>query len=106
MQFSRLEAFLGAGLTDSGNNAWNRVPEKYRDDVQAAAEEMIEKHDQEEIQQEQQIIEDLKKQGMQVNELTPESLAQIKKKARSLYDQFSDSIGKEFVQKSVNFVNE
>lgn len=95
-----------AFLLAMSDNAWNRVSEEYRDDVQAAAEEMIANHDQEEIQQEKQIIEDLKKQGMQVHELTPETLAKIKEKARGLYDKFSESIGKDFVQESVDFVNE
>lgn len=86
--------------------AWQRIPEQYRDDVQAAASEMIEQHDREEIAQEKDIIEELRQKGMQVNELTPEAREAIRKQARSLYDQFEKDIGADFVKTSVDFVEQ
>lgn len=88
------------------DRAWQKIPEQYRDEVQAAANEMIEQHNREEIAQEQNIIDELRQKGMQVNELTPDAREAISEMARGLYDGFEKDIGAEFIKTSVDFVEQ
>ncbi|MFN3278159.1 MAG: DctP family TRAP transporter solute-binding subunit [Paracoccus hibiscisoli] len=96
------DSFLLA-LSDS---AWNRIPEANRDAVQQAADEMIAEHDAEEIAAEQAIIVQLQEQGMQVNEFADGELARVQEIARAIYPQFEEQIGTEFMQKSLEFVQQ
>lgn len=96
------DAFLLA-LSD---NAWQRIPEEYRDEVQQAANEMTTERNRIEIAQEQEIIEKLKDKGMQVNRLAEGELERIQARAQGIYSEFSDTIGEEFMQKSLDFVNQ
>ncbi|MEC5292474.1 DctP family TRAP transporter solute-binding subunit [Aurantimonas sp. C2-6-R+9] len=86
--------------------AWEKIPQEQRAAVQEAADEMVKKHDAEEIAQESKIIEELKQLGMQVNELPPEEKAKVQEVARGIYAQFGDKIGKEFMETSLNFVSQ
>lgn len=96
------DAFLLA-LSD---NAWQRIPAEYQDEVQQAANEMTAERNQTEIDQEQEIIEKLKGEGMQVNQLADGELERIQATAQGVYSEFSDTIGEEFMQKSLDFVNQ
>lgn len=96
------DSFLLA-LSDS---AWDRIPEASRDAVQQAADEMIAEHDAEEIAAEQAIIVQLQEQGMQVNEFADGELARVQEIARAIYPQFQEQIGAEFMQKSLEFVQQ
>ena len=96
------DSFLLA-LSDS---AWDRIPEASRDAVQQAADEMIAEHDAEEIAAEQAIIVQLQEQGMQVNEFADGELARVQEIARAIYPQFEEQIGPEFMQKSLEFVQQ
>ncbi|MFN4062419.1 MAG: DctP family TRAP transporter solute-binding subunit [Paracoccus hibiscisoli] len=96
------DSFLLA-LSDS---AWDRIPEASRDAVQQAADEMIAEHDAEEIAAEQAIIVQLQEQGMQVNEFADGELALVQEIARAIYPQFQEQIGAEFMQKSLEFVQQ
>lgn len=96
------DSFLLA-LSDS---AWDRIPEASRDAVQQAADEMIAEHDAEEIAAEQAIVVQLQEQGMQVNEFADGELARVQEIARAIYPQFEEQIGAEFMQKSLEFVQQ
>lgn len=96
------DAFLLA-LSDA---TWQRIPEEYRDEVQQAANEMTAERNQIEIDQEQEIIEKLKAEGMQVNQLAEGELEKIQATAQSTYSTFSDTIGEDFMQQSLDFVSQ
>lgn len=88
------------------NKAWDSIPEDQREAVQQAADEMIAEHDAEEIAAEQDIIAKLQAEGMQVNQFADGELAKVQEIARSIYPQFQDQIGAEFMQKSLDFVQQ
>lgn len=88
------------------NGAWERIPEEQREAVQEAADEMIEAHNSEEIAAEQDIITQLQEQGMQVNQFADGELARVQEIARGIYPQFEEQIGAEFMQKSLDFVQQ
>lgn len=96
------DSFLLA-LSDS---AWQSIPEASREAVQQAADEMIAEHDAEEIAAEQEIIGQLREQGMQVNEFTDDELSRVQEIARGIYPQFEEQIGAEFMKKSLEFVQQ
>ncbi|MDN7131226.1 DctP family TRAP transporter solute-binding subunit [Halomonas sp. MC140] len=95
-----------AFLLALSQSAWDRIPEDYRDEVEQAAQEMIDERNTQEIEQEQEIIAQLKDEGMQVNSFAEGELEKVQGIARAVYGQFSESIGEDFMQKSLNFVTE
>lgn len=95
-----------AFLLALSQSAWERIPEEYREEVEQAAREMISERNSQEIQQEQEIIEQLKSEGMQINSFSEGELDKVQGVARGVYGQFSESIGADFMQKSLNFVTE
>ncbi len=95
-----------AFLLALSQSAWDRIPEDYRDEVEEAAREMTSERNSLEIEQEQEIIEKLKDEGMQVNSFAEGELERVQEIARGVYDQFSDEIGDDFMQKSLDFVSE
>jgi TRAP-type transport system periplasmic protein len=84
--------------------AWERIPEEHRAAVEEAAAQMIEEHDAEEIAQEEEIITELEELGMQVNRFEDGELASTQEIARGIYDEFADQIGQDFMQMSLEFV--
>jgi tripartite ATP-independent transporter DctP family solute receptor len=112
-KFSEVQGHLNITqhLADSflvalSQNAWNRIPEEQRSAVQEAADQMIAEHDAEEIAAEAAIIVQLQEQGMQVNQFAEGELGRVQEIARSIYPQFADQIGAEFMQTSLEFVQE
>lgn len=93
-------------LVALSNSAWEQIPEDYRDEVQAAADEMIVEHDAEEIAAEEEIIAQLEERGMQVNRFADGELERVQEIARGIYPEFEEQIGREFVQMSLEFVAE
>lgn len=93
-------------LVALSGNAWDSIPEEHREAVQQAADEMIAEHDAEEIAAEQDIIAKLQDEGMQVNHFADGELERVQEIARSIYPEFEDQIGAEFMQKSLDFVNQ
>lgn len=93
-------------LVALSKSAWNRIPENHREAVQIAADEMIAEHDVNEIAAEQSIIGKLQEQGMGVNYFADGELARVQEIARSIYPQFEEQIGAEFMEKSLNFVSQ
>jgi tripartite ATP-independent transporter DctP family solute receptor len=91
-------------LVALSSSAWDRIPEDWRDEVEAAADEMIAEHDAEEIAAEADIIAQLEERGMQVNRFAEGELERVQAIARGIYPQFEEQIGAEFVQKSLDFV--
>lgn len=91
-------------LVALSNSAWERIPEDFRDEVQAAADEMIAEHDAEEIAAEEDIIAQLEERGMQVNRFADGELERVQEIARGIYPEFEEQIGSEFVQMSLDFV--
>lgn len=88
------------------NQAWDRIPEEYHEDVQAAADQMIEEQEAAEIANEEEIVSQLQEEGMQVNEFEDGELERVQQMARSIYPQFEDQIGADFMQRSIEFVNQ
>ncbi|SFQ07103.1 DctP family TRAP transporter solute-binding subunit [Tranquillimonas alkanivorans] len=86
------------------NNAWEQIPEEHRAAVEEAAAQMIKEHDAEEIAQEEEIIEKLKGEGMQVNRFSDGELEKTQEVARGIYDQFREQIGSDFMDQSLEFV--
>jgi TRAP-type transport system periplasmic protein len=86
--------------------AWNKIPEAHQEAVRKAAATMIEEHDAEEIAQEGEIIEKLRGAGMQVNEFAAGELERVQEIARGIYPEFAELIGQEFMEKSVDFVQQ
>ena len=86
--------------------AWDRVPEDSRDAVQQAADEMIAEHNSVEIAAEQDVVVQLQEQGMQVNMFADGELAKVQEIARGIYPKFNEQIGSEFMQKSLDFVQQ
>ncbi|OAL59043.1 hypothetical protein A6R74_07620 [Halomonas sp. ALS9] len=95
-----------AFLLSLSQSAWERIPEEYRDEVEQAASEMAHERNTIEIEQEQAIVEKLKNEGMQVNVFAEGELEKVQEIARGVYGQFSENIGEDFMQKSLNFVTE
>ena len=93
-------------LVALSGSAWDRIPEDYRDEVQAAADEMIAEHDANEIAAEEKVIAELQEKGMTVNRFADGELARVQEVARSIYPQFKDKIGADFVDESLAFVGE
>jgi tripartite ATP-independent transporter DctP family solute receptor len=93
-----------AFLLALSKSAWDRIPDEYRDEVKQAAQEMTNERNTLEMEQEQEIIEKLKEEGMQVNSFAEGELEKVQEIARGVYDQFSDEIGEDFMQKSLDFV--
>ena len=56
--------------------------------------------------QEQKFLADLKKAGMQINDLTPEQKAAFVKATQPVYDQFKDQLGAELVEAAKKVANE
>lgn len=84
--------------------AWERIPEEHRAAVEEAAAQMIEERNAEEIAQEEEIIGQLQEAGMQVNRFEEGELQRTQEAARGIYDQFRDQIGSEFMDQSLDFV--
>ncbi|MGM0982967.1 MAG: DctP family TRAP transporter solute-binding subunit [Pseudomonadota bacterium] len=95
-----------AFLLALSKSAWDRIPEDYHDEVEQAAHEMTSERNSLEIEQEQGIIEKLKDEGMQVNSFEEGELEKVQKIARGVYDEFSDEIGEDFMQNSLDFISE
>ena len=55
---------------------------------------------------EQEIIAKLQEQGMQVNHFAEGELARVQEIARGIYPQFEEQIGADFMQKSLEFVQQ
>lgn len=91
-------------LVALSNRAWESIPVEHRNAVQQAADEMIEEHDSEEIDAEQDIIAKLQEQGMQVNHFAEGELERVQEVARGIYPDFEAKIGKDFMQMSMEFV--
>ena len=88
------------------DRAWNRIPEESRSAVQEAADEMIAAHNSAEIAAEQDVVVQLQEQGMQVNMFAEGELEKVQEIARGIYPRFNDQIGAEFMQKSLDFVQQ
>lgn len=88
------------------DRAWNRIPEESRSAVQEAADEMIAAHNSAEIEAEQDVVVQLQEQGMQVNMFAEGELEKVQEIARGIYPRFNDQIGAEFMQKSLDFVQQ
>lgn len=88
------------------DRAWNRIPEESRSAVQEAADEMIAAHNSAEIAAEQDVVVQLQEQGMQVNMFAEGELEKVQEIARGIYPRFNDLIGAEFMQKSLDFVQQ
>jgi tripartite ATP-independent transporter DctP family solute receptor len=85
-------------------SAWDRIPDEHRAAVEEAADEMIEERNAREIAQEEEIIAQLQEAGMQVNRFEEGELQRTQEAARGIYDQFRDQIGSEFMDQSLEFV--
>lgn len=95
-----------AFLLSLSKSAWERIPQEYHDEVEQAANEMTNERNRIEIEQEHAIIEKLKNEGMQVNTFAEGELEKVQEIARGVYGEFSEDIGEDFMQKSLNFVSE
>ncbi|NWO10559.1 DctP family TRAP transporter solute-binding subunit [Chromohalobacter salexigens] len=94
-----------AFLLSLSESAWDRIPEDYHDEVERAAQEMIKERNKIAIEQEQTIIGKLKKKGMQVHSFSEGERKKVQEIARGFYDQFRENIGKDFMKKTLGFVN-
>lgn len=104
-QLNMTQHIADSFLLGLSSKAWGRIPAQYQGAVMEAAHEMITEHDAQEIQQEQEIIEKLKAQGMQVNHFADGELEKVQKIARGIYGEFEDQIGADFTKESIDFVN-
>ena len=104
-QLNMTQHIADSFLLGLSSKAWGRIPEKYQGAVMDAAQQMIKEHDAQEIQQEQEIIDKLKQQGMQVNYFADGELAKVQKIARGIYGEFENQIGADFTKESIDFVN-
>lgn len=104
-QLNMTQHIADSFLLGLSSKAWDRIPEEYHAAVMEAAQEMIKEHNAQEIQQEQEIVEKLKDQGMQVNTFADGELEKVQEIARGIYGDFEDQIGADFTQESIDFVN-
>ena len=84
--------------------AWDQIPEEHRAAVEEAAAEMIEERNAQEIAQEEEIIAQLQEAGMTVNRFEEGELQRTQEAARGIYEQFREQIGSEFMDESLDFV--
>ena len=84
--------------------AWDGIPVQYRDKVQQGALEMVKQHDAKEIAEEDKIIKELAGKGMKAVHFAEGEKAKVQKIARSIYPQFRDKIGSDFMTISLDFV--
>jgi TRAP-type transport system periplasmic protein len=81
---------------------WEKLNEEQRKIIKEASIEARDYMRQLGIDAEDSIIEELKKEGMEVTELTPEQLNAFKEATKDVWRGFEDEIGKEFLEKFLN----
>jgi len=81
---------------------WNKLSEEQRKIIKEASIEARDYMRQLGIDQEDALIEDLKKNGMEVIDLTPEQLDAFKEATKNVWKDFEDKIGKDFLDKFLN----
>ena len=84
--------------------AWEQIPAEHRDAVRKAAADMVAKHDDEEIAQEADIVVKLKDLGMQINRFEPGELEKTQELAHTIYPEFEEKIGADFMKTSMQFL--
>lgn len=81
---------------------WEKLNEEQRKIIKEAAIEARDYMRQLGIEQEDSLIEELKKEGMEVTVLIPEQLNAFKDATKDVWKGFEDQIGKEFLDKFLN----
>jgi tripartite ATP-independent transporter DctP family solute receptor len=94
------DAFV-LGISDA---KWNSLSAAQQEQLQTAATETAQFKTKNDADQAAAQVKAMQQQGMQVNELSPEGLAQFREKARALYPKFADLIGADFMNKTTSFV--
>jgi TRAP-type transport system periplasmic protein len=84
---------------------WSSLSADQQSILQAAADETAQYKTSYDEDQATKAVTELKAQGMQVNDLTPAGLAEFRQASKALYPKFSDLIGKEFFDTTINFAS-
>lgn len=80
------------------NKVWNGLSDADKAVFKDAAEKACAKEVQESRKMDSQIIDEFKKGGMEVTELTPDQTADFKKKADPIYKMYKDQIGEDLLK--------
>ncbi|WP_110708430.1 TRAP transporter substrate-binding protein [Salinicola sp. CR57] len=78
---------------------WNRLPESYQQLLREAAKQMGDYERQVSRTLNDQIKQELKEQGMQITELTPEQIATFQEDLAPVYDDWRDKIGGDLIDR-------
>lgn len=81
---------------------WAKLTEEQRQIIKEASIEARDYMRQLGVDQEEELIENLKKEGMQVTVLTPEQINAFKEATKDVWKEFVDEIGKDFMDKFLN----
>ncbi len=81
---------------------WKKIPSEYQSIIQNAAAEARDYCRDMKIEKDTEFIEAVKKEGMQVTELTPEQVAMFQDKMKPVWKKYYDIIGEDLIQKVYN----
>lgn len=83
---------------------WNKFDADTQDILRAVALETAQFKLESDLAEEEEIIAELENNGMQVNHLNADQVAAFQKAAIALYPRFESLVGKEFMQKSLDYL--
>lgn len=83
---------------------WESLPQETRTALSEAAEETAKFKTKYDGEQQAKIIDSLREEGMEVNEVSGEQLAEFRTLARELYSQVESEIGEDFTRATTEFV--
>lgn len=94
--------FYAPTILVMNDDFYNDLPEDLQDIVMETSEEY--KTEQRKLAQEQdeEWLEQLKEEGMEINELSEEQKEEFKKASESIYDKYSDQIGEDIIDRARN----
>ncbi|ORC35693.1 hypothetical protein B4O97_08605 [Marispirochaeta aestuarii] len=82
---------------------WNKIPSEYQSIILKAAEEARDYCRKMKIEKDDEFIEGVKKEGMQVTELTPEQVSMFQDKMKPVWTKYYKVIGEDLIQKVYNY---
>ena len=83
--------------------SWDKIPSEYQSIIQNAAEEARDYCRQMKIEKDKEYIEAVKKEGMQVTELTLDQVAMFQDKMKPVWTKYYDIIGEDLIEKVYSY---
>lgn len=94
--------FYAPTILVMNDDFYNDLPEDLQDIVMETSEEYKEEQRVLAQEQDEEWLEQLKEEGMEVNELSEDQKEEFKKASESIYDKYSDQIGEDVIDRARN----